>query len=203
MQEVQEIFREILQEKEIKRYVKPIKEHHKETYNHVMRVGLQAMLLAQELKVPKETLKSIGRGGLLHDLGKIKIPCKILNKNTLLTDKEKQIMDTHPRCGFDILKKDNYEDILAMKIVIGHHEYKKHSYPRKESKEVKEERRVPHRKAARCSEIVAVVDIFDALKHRRSYKDAFPIEKIKELIHKEFIGRKALIQRVIQKHSKS
>jgi response regulator RpfG family c-di-GMP phosphodiesterase len=73
------------------------------TGGHLWRVSQFSMLLAKSIGCIKIEVAKIGLGGFLHDLGKIGVPDRILNKPDKLTDEEYAAIKTHPRIGADLL----------------------------------------------------------------------------------------------------
>ena len=161
--------------------------HHSETYAHSLRVGLLSIDLGYENFTYEDDLKNLGRAGLLHDIGKLKVPINILSKEGELTEEELGILSNHPRLGFLELKEIDYG--LVRKIVVAHHEYKPNSYPRKNDENKNERgKREYDPFVSVCSQIVAVSDMFDALASRRVYKPRFELPKIEEILKKQFKG---------------
>ena len=74
-----------------------------ETAGHSHRVTLYCLELAKAMEVPADELKQIGRGAYLHDIGKIGIPDAILLQPRPLTAAEKEVIETHPRIGYDLV----------------------------------------------------------------------------------------------------
>ena len=151
------------------------------TGDHLVRVkrlsgAVAARLLEQGKFVGELTdeLKSmIGIASILHDVGKVTTPDHILLKPGRLTDAERGIMMQHARNGEDILERAacvtisaNYLS-LGAQIAGGHHEwYDGNGYPRG----------LKGDEIPLAARIVAVVDVFDALVHKRLYKDAWELE---------------------------
>lgn len=179
------LFNSILDEKKVQEFLKKLKSYHKETYDHSLRVGLLSMFLGVTNNFSKKNLKLLGYGGLLHDIGKLDIPKKILNKKSKLNDEEKKKIKEHPRRGFVRLK--DFEEVRE--IVIQHHRYQKNGYPKncKIKKEFSE-----------LAQIVAIADMFDALSNKRSYKKAFGNEKVKKILEENYIGKKIYIEQVAE-----
>lgn len=141
-----------------------IRLHDKYTFAHSVNVAIISAMIGRLLKIPKEELSLLTLGGLLHDLGKIKISSEILNKNGRLNDEEFTAIKHHPEEGArriremaDMLPKP---EILA-RIAEEHHERLDGSgYPHnKRSEEIHS-----------FSKIVAIADVYDALTSERSYK---------------------------------
>jgi putative two-component system response regulator len=145
-----------------------------ETGRHTVRVGELAGRLAESAGMPRRIVEVIRHAAPLHDVGKIGIPDSILNKPGSLTVEEIAIMRTHTTIGAEILSGGHSEITLtAERIALGHHEWwNGEGYPAGASGNS-----IPIE--ARC---VAIADCFDALSHPRSYRDAWPLERVLENI---------------------
>ncbi|MDA3855304.1 MAG: HD domain-containing protein [Candidatus Woesearchaeota archaeon] len=174
-------FEEIIEEPNIKKYLDFLKYHHNETYEHSLRVGMYSTIIAfnKLLEINQVRLATIS--GLFHDIGKLGIPKEILSKTTSLNDKEREIMKNHSKLGFDFLLSFPVD---IRKIIIAHHEYDEfQSYPRKHHVEegtlkLRENNSI----IDTIAQIVAICDVYDALLNERSYKDAYPKEKVIEML---------------------
>ena len=140
-----------------------------DTGNHVFRVGLYSAEIAKELKLPEETVRKLMWSAPMHDVGKIGIPDKILQKPGKLTDEEWVIMRNHTIMGKEILEGSSSDIIkMAEMLAMGHHEkWNGNGYP-----EGKKGKDIPI-----LCRIVAIADVFDALTTERPYKKPFSIEK--------------------------
>ena len=144
----------------------------KETDGHSRRVTEMAIKLATTAGVSGLELVHIRRGALLHDIGKMGIPDRILLKTDKLTDEEWVIMRMHPTFAFELLAPIAYLG-PALDIPYCHHEkWDGSGYPRGLKGE-----QIPL--AAR---LFAVVDVWDALRSDRPYRQGWPSEKIIEHI---------------------
>jgi len=144
----------------------------KETENHTQRVVDAALQLASAMGLSEEELIHVRRGALLHDIGKMGVPDHILNKEGPLTEEEWQIMRTHPKLAYDLISPIDFLQ-PALDIPYCHHEqWDGSGYPRGLVGE-----QIPL--AAR---IFAVVDVWEALRSRRPYRDAWPEAKVREYI---------------------
>lgn len=141
-----------------------IKGYDEYTYVHSVNVGVLITSLAHAMGYSEEDLRQTCIGGLLHDIGKMRVPEEILNKPGKFTDREFAIMKKHPEDGLAILK--NLQDIpaLAKTVIIEHHErYNGQGYPHGRSQgEIHE---VGH--------IAAVADVYDAMTTDRVYRPAW------------------------------
>lgn len=136
----------------------------KYTHGHSMRVTLYSLALAKKLGLSDELLEEIETTGLLHDIGKIAIPEKILLKPGKLTEEEYEIIKTHPELGEKLV-----EGIEKLKLVSNwlksHHErYDGGGYPQGLVGE-----NIPI-----SSRIIAIADTYDAMTSDRAYRAALP-----------------------------
>lgn len=139
----------------------------KETHGHTLRVTKLTLALAKYMNIPEESLIHIRRGVLLHDIGKIAIPDRILKKTGPLTESDWNKMRMHPKFAFDLIQPISYLR-PAIDIPYCHHEcWDGKGYPRGLKGE-----EIPL--AAR---IFSVVDVWDALRYDRSYRKAWPREQ--------------------------
>ena len=146
-----------------------------ETEAHTMRVSEIALKLAGKLGIPVEDHEDLRIGALLHDIGKIAIPDKILFKPEKLTRAEWQIMQKHPQYAHDLISPISYFQ-RAVDIPLCHHEHWNGSgYPRALRGE-----EIPL--AAR---IFTIVDVWDALSSDRPYRPAWKRATIIEYIQKQ------------------
>ncbi len=148
-----------------------------ESANHVRRVAHLATMMARDLSLPDEECDLIRGASPMHDIGKVAIPDGILLKPGPLNDLEWTKMKEHASIGESIFSRSNRPIFKTAAIIAGqHHErFDGSGYPRGlRSDEI-------HLHA----QIVGLIDVFDALAHRRCYKDPWPMEKILELIRNE------------------
>src|SRR4029078_13007495 len=141
----------------------------KTTGNHLMRMAKYSALIGQHLGLGAETVHVLEVAAPMHDIGKIGIPDSVLLKEGPLTRPEIEIMKTHPRKGYDILKgrRSQYLSLRAI-IALGHHEkFDGSGYPNGLHGED-----IPL-----VARVVAVADVFDALVSERPYKRAWNMEE--------------------------
>ena len=145
------------------------------TGNHCKRLGAYGARVGQALGLGDEDLKTLHLGGVLHDIGKIAISDLILNKPGRLSPEEFTQMKTHSAVGSDLLRPMRTLE-RVFPLVRHHHEKLDGSgYP--------DGLRGPE--IPLLVRITSVVDVFDALHTRRSYKEAFPVEKCLGILREE------------------
>ena len=99
-----------------------LKKYDEYTAQHSLRVCILALAFGRYLGFEPKELRVLGIGGLLHDIGKMKIPLDILNKPTELTPRESSIMQTHVQRGVEILETLNVLPATAIDVARYHHE---------------------------------------------------------------------------------
>lgn len=133
-----------------------------DTGSHIKRINEYSRILATQMSLPKEFIQTISYSAQMHDIGKVHTPTEILNKHGLLEPEERLIMQKHSLAGSRILGTSP-RLAMAADIAKYHHErYDGSGYPMGLKGED-----IPL--AAR---IVAVADVYDALREKRSYKPA-------------------------------
>ncbi|MCS7011316.1 MAG: GAF domain-containing protein, partial [Anaerolineales bacterium] len=140
----------------------------RETEGHTQRVTELTLRLAHALGLPEEQIVHIRRGALLHDIGKMGVPDRILFKEGELTEEEWEIMRRHPLFAYQMLYPIEYLR-PALDIPYCHHEkWDGTGYPRGLKGE-----EIPL--AAR---LFAVADVYDALTSNRPYRDAWSRQRV-------------------------
>ena len=145
-----------------------LKEFDQYTTTHSMNVAVLSMALAEFLSLSATDVRSFGIAGLLHDIGKVKIPLDVLTKPGRLTDEERALMNEHPAAGARMLL-DAEEDLdLAVVVAYEHHiMINGGGYPALHYA----------RDCHHASKLVHVCDVYDALRTRRPYRDAWSLDK--------------------------
>ena len=149
----------------------------KETGNHIRRVAEYSKLLALGSGLGSDVAEIIRLASPLHDIGKIGIPDAILNKPGKHTPEEWEIMKTHAQLGYDMLEGSDRPILLAGAIIaLEHHEkWSGEGYPNgKKGEDIHI-----------FGRITALADVFDAPGNDRCYKEAWPHEKILDLLREE------------------
>lgn len=145
-----------------------------DTGNHIMRVGLISEFLARKAGLDESECEIALYASMMHDIGKVGITDAILLKPGKLTDDEFETMKAHTTMGRDMLSSSKMPLLVASaQIAFTHHEkWDGSGYPSGLSGE-----QIPI-----LGRIVAIADVFDALKSDRPYKKAFDDEKVKEIL---------------------
>lgn len=138
-----------------------------ETRDHHFRVTLYAIRFAEALPPDQVDVLSLVLGAFLHDVGKIGINDHILLKRGALTEEEQAIMRTHVLRGLDIIRPSDW--LQNAREVIGYHHERFDGTGYPEGLRGKD---IPL-----VARVFAIVDAFDALTSRRTYKEAHPISK--------------------------
>ncbi|WP_395703937.1 HD-GYP domain-containing protein [Aquabacterium sp.] len=140
------------------------------TYMHSVAVCALMVALARQLGLDDEQCRQAGMAGLLHDLGKAKMPLDILQKPDKLTDAEFAVIRTHPERGYELLQEGKGASELAMDVCLHHHERPDgRGYPHQLSGDA----------LSPFARMGAVCDVYDAITSNRPYKSGWcPAESI-------------------------
>lgn len=137
-----------------------IKGHDEYTLNHSINVCILAISLGSSLGLDAASLRSLGLAALLYDLGKVRIPEDILNKQGPLTTEEWHVVKSHAEEGADLLKRIQLVDQMPMVVAYEHHQrHDLQGYPAP----VAQEQHL-------FSKMVALCDAYDAMTTRRPFR---------------------------------
>jgi putative nucleotidyltransferase with HDIG domain len=172
-----------------------LKEFDQYTTTHSLNVAVLAMALSEFMGMGPKDVRGFGVAGLLHDLGKVRIPKEVLTKPGKLTDDEWTIMRRHPVDGAKIIFESDRQLDLASAVAYEHHiMINGGGYPHRHFQ----------RECHKASRLVHICDVYDAMRTHRPYREAWEAERVLEMLEKgigwdfdEEIGR-AFIQMMAQ-----
>ncbi|UFR02430.1 HD-GYP domain-containing protein [Streptomyces sp. Go40/10] len=136
------------------------------TRGHSERVGQASVLIARELGMDDDRVEVLRFAGILHDVGKLGVPTRLLRKNGPLTPEERRIIELHPEYGHEMVRGISFLGEARAAILHHHERLDGSGYPYGLSGD-----RIPE-----CARIVAVADAFDAMTSTRCYSRARPVE---------------------------
>lgn len=150
-----------------------LKEFDQYTTAHALNVSVLTMALAEHMGHSSSTVRRFGVSGLLHDLGKTRIPTEVLNKAGALTETERSIIQNHTTEGARLILEHDAELDLAAIVAYEHHRRTDGGgYPHFHL----------HRRCHGASDLVHVCDVYDALRTHRPYREAWPHERVMKYI---------------------
>jgi putative nucleotidyltransferase with HDIG domain len=150
-----------------------LKNYDNYTFTHMVNVSILTMGQARGLGIDGPLLREFGLAALMHDIGKVRTPLEVLNKPDKLTDEEFTVMKRHVVDGAEILRMTPDVPALAPVIAFEHHLRSDGSgYPHG----VK-------RPALNIGTMLcSIADVYDAMRSQRRYQQAFPTERILEVL---------------------
>lgn len=153
-----------------------MKEFDQYTTTHSLNVSVLTMGLAEWLGMGAKDVRAFGVAGLLHDLGKVRVPKDVLNKPGKLSDEEWTLMRRHPVDGAKIIYESDRDLDLAAAVAYEHHiMIDGNGYPRRHFE----------RGVHRASKLVHVCDVYDALRTVRPYRESWSAERTLQHIEKQ------------------
>jgi HD-GYP domain-containing protein (c-di-GMP phosphodiesterase class II) len=153
-----------------------VKLAHEYTFTHAVNVGILTIIQARSLGFFGRALHEIGVASMLHDVGKIFVPDEILSKPGRLTAEERAVVETHPVKGARYLMTLDGIPKLAVLAAIEHHRrFDGSGYPAIN----------PQWKPNIVGQMIAIADVFDALRSRRAYSEPKPMEVILDILKKD------------------
>jgi len=142
-----------------------VKEGDDYTFMHSLSVSTMLITFAKTVGIKGDLLNQYGMAGLMHDIGKMKIPLNILNKPGKLSDDEFALIQNHVVEGLEILNKDRSVSDIVLKVTAEHHERLDGSgYPNGLSGD----------QISLAGQMAAIVDVFDAMSSDRIFVSGIP-----------------------------
>lgn len=150
-----------------------LKNYDNYTFTHMVNVSILTMSQARALGMEGSTLRELGLAALMHDIGKVRTPTDILNKPEKLTDSEFAIMRMHVVDGAEILRRTPEMPAIAPVIAFEHHlRLDGTGYPFG----------VTRAGLNLGTQLCSIADVYDAMRSQRSYQQAFPSDRILEVM---------------------
>ncbi|HXE39173.1 MAG TPA: HD-GYP domain-containing protein [Azonexus sp.] len=151
-----------------------LKNHDDYTFEHSVSVCALLVAFGRGMKLSRDVIKDIALGGLLHDVGKARVPDEILNKPAKLTDDEFEHMKSHVAQGVALLRQTPGVSAAALLVTSQHHErFDGTGYPGK----------VAGEGISLYGQMAAIVDVYDAISSDRVYhKGMSPTQALKKLL---------------------
>lgn len=137
-----------------------MREYDDATYVHSMNVALICNIFARWLRMSEEEIQLATTSGLLHDIGKTKIPDTIIKKPGKLTDDEYDIVKTHPKEGYRILQNSNLDPAVLDAVLMHHERCDGSGYPFG----------LTGGRIGTFAKMVSIADVYDAMTSARIYR---------------------------------
>lgn len=137
------------------------------TRGHSERVSRGSVMIAQEIGMRPERVEAIRYAGMLHDVGKLGVPTKVLQKDGKLTEEENAAIQLHPMRGLEIVRDIGFLDEALAGIMHHHEKLNGRGYPMG----------LAGAEIPEFARVISVADTFDAMTSTRSYRPARPIDE--------------------------
>lgn len=141
-----------------------------EQYEHGMKVAALAYQVAMQMQLPVETCRKLILAGVMHDVGKISLQEEIEDHSMIV--EELGYIRQHPQRGYDMMRDRKIEEEICEMVLYHHENWDGSGYPFN-----LEGNNIPL-----GASILRVCDVFCALTDKRSYRDAYPIEKALDMM---------------------
>jgi HD-GYP domain-containing protein (c-di-GMP phosphodiesterase class II) len=156
-----------------------LKDHDEYTVRHSLNACIMSIIFGKHMELKDSELRVLGLGGLLHDIGKMKIPAAILNKPGKLTREEFELVKHHPVDSYQLLSNRLEISPGVSEIALMHHERLDGTgYPRGLS--ASQLKSLPM--------MVAIIDVYDAITTKRAYHDGISPHEALKLMYENEIG---------------
>jgi putative nucleotidyltransferase with HDIG domain len=142
---------------------------------HCRRVSTFAVRLAMQYELDRDSIETVRLGALLHDVGKMLIPSRILDKPGRPNDREWRELRIHPQLGMDIAHRAGFDEDVCGVILYHHERFDGNGYPDG----------LAGRATSFTARIVSVMDSFDALTSSRDYLERLSVDGARQLIARD------------------
>jgi len=144
-------------------------------YGQALNVSINMMAFASFLALPKQNVKDMGLAGLLQDIGKVKIPDRILHKPSRLNARELEVAKLHVEEGLKILEKTDDVSAFAMETIQQHHErFDGSGYPK----------HLQHHQISLNGQVAGLIDTYCAMTSDRIYANGLHNQEALDAIHR-------------------
>ncbi|PJJ04374.1 putative nucleotidyltransferase with HDIG domain [Streptomyces sp. 2333.5] len=144
------------------------------TRGHSERVGRASVMIARELGMAEDRVEVLRFAGILHDVGKLGVPTRLLRKDGPLTPQERRVIELHPEYGHEIVRGIGFLGEARAAILHHHERLDGRGYPYG----------LRGHHIPEYARVVAVADAFDAMTSTRSYRRARPVPAAVEELRK-------------------
>lgn len=142
------------------------------TFTHMVNVSVLTMAQARTLGIDGPLLREFGLAGLMHDIGKVRVPAAIVKKPDKLTEDEFRTMKRHPIDGAEILRRTADIPPIVPLVAFEHHlRLDGGGYPP-----------VTRTGLNLATMLTSIADVYDAMRSQRAYQQAFPSERVVEVL---------------------
>ncbi|MFC4258211.1 HD-GYP domain-containing protein [Marinobacter lacisalsi] len=149
---------------------------HRDAYTaeHCVRVGILSITFGRFVGLDNTQLETIGLCGMLHDVGKMRVPPEVLNKPGALDTREWQLMRRHPEYGFELLGSEHELEPDVRNAALSHHErLDGKGYPQS----------LTGAAISQFTRIVSIVDAYDAITSDRAYRPGIPTSEALKILY--------------------
>ncbi|OEH86417.1 hypothetical protein BHU72_13445 [Desulfuribacillus stibiiarsenatis] len=163
----------VLEESNLFHLIDQLKEVELYFYTHPIDVAIISSMLGKWLKLGEDDIYQLACAGLIHDIGKAKIPNSLLNKKFTLNEEDLEIFQKHTLKGYEILKaKDEWQEGVLLAVLQHHERQDGKGYPSG----------LEGNETHQFAKIVGIADMFDAMRSERSFTAKRPMyHVIKEI----------------------
>ncbi len=173
---VTDVVQSILRHPDAMLWMSKVREERKYTSDHCLNVCVLAVAFGRQVGLKEADLENLGLCGLLHDVGKMRVPSEIVDKPAKLTPKEFSLMKAHTVHGRNLLMSTVNIYSGAIDVAYSHHERMDGTgYPRK----------LPGSGVSRFSRIISIVDAYDAMTAKRCYSQPKTSTEALKIIYAE------------------
>jgi len=171
---VEECVSSVLRNPDALLWMSKIRQESAYTAEHSLNVCILAVAFGRHLDMPHGDLETLGLCGLLHDIGKMRVPAHILEKPARLTENEMKLMKAHTVHGRNMLLSTPRIDPLVVDAAYSHHEHVDgNGYPRK----------ISSSNTSRFAQIISIVDAYDAMTANRCYSSAISTTQALKIVY--------------------